>query len=131
MSKLLKGGAIDWVARDGGTMTPENQVLAVVDYDQFQNAARTLLGDLQAIKANREGSSSGHCSASTLRYRRSTSLGHRQSSTVANSWRSMRAMWNSLRARDSGRQVRNARRQYPGKHRTVLEALRVPKHCVK
>ena len=35
-------------------MTLENQVLAVVDYDQFQNAARTVLGELQAIKANRE-----------------------------------------------------------------------------
>jgi dipeptidyl-peptidase III len=54
ITKLLKAGAIRWVARDGGTMTPENQVLAVVDYDQFQNAARTVLGELQAIKANRE-----------------------------------------------------------------------------
>jgi hypothetical protein len=35
-------------------MTPENQVLAVVDYDQFQNVARAVLGELQAIKANRE-----------------------------------------------------------------------------
>ena len=35
-------------------MTPENQVLAVVDYEQFQNVARAVLGELQAIKANRE-----------------------------------------------------------------------------
>jgi hypothetical protein len=35
-------------------MTPENQFLAVVDYDQFQNVARAVLGELQAIKANRE-----------------------------------------------------------------------------
>jgi dipeptidyl-peptidase-3 len=54
MNKLLKAGAIRWVARDGGTVTPENQVLAVVDYDQFQNVARAVLGELQAIKANRE-----------------------------------------------------------------------------
>jgi len=54
VNKLLNAGAIQWVARDGGTMTPENQVLAVVDYDQFQNVARTVLGELQAIKANRE-----------------------------------------------------------------------------
>ncbi len=54
INKLLNSGAIQWVARDGEAMTPENQVLAVVDYDQFQNAARTVLGELQAIKANRE-----------------------------------------------------------------------------
>jgi dipeptidyl-peptidase III len=54
INKLLNAGAIEWVARNGGTMTPENQVLAVVDYDQFQNVARTGLGELQAIKANRE-----------------------------------------------------------------------------
>ena len=54
INKLLKAGAIQWVARDGGTMTPENQVLAVVDYDQFQSVARAVLGELQAIKANRE-----------------------------------------------------------------------------
>ena len=35
-------------------MTPENQVLAVSDYDRFQSAVRTVLGELQAIKANRE-----------------------------------------------------------------------------
>ena len=29
-------------------------MLAVVDYDQFQNVARAVLGELQAIKANRE-----------------------------------------------------------------------------
>jgi dipeptidyl-peptidase-3 len=54
INKLLKAGAIGWVARDGGTMTPENQVLAVVNYDQFQSTARMVLGELQAIKANRE-----------------------------------------------------------------------------
>ncbi len=35
-------------------MTPENQVLEVVDYDRFQSVARAVLGELQAIKANRE-----------------------------------------------------------------------------
>jgi dipeptidyl-peptidase III len=54
INKLLKAGAIHWVARDGGRMTPENQVLAVVDYDQVQSVARAVLGELQAIKANRE-----------------------------------------------------------------------------
>jgi len=54
INKLLNAGAIRWVARNGGTMTPENQVLAVVDYDQFQNVARAVLGELQAIKANRD-----------------------------------------------------------------------------
>ncbi len=54
MNKLLEAGAIRWVARDGGAMTPENRVLAVVDYDKFQNVARAVLGELQAIKANRE-----------------------------------------------------------------------------
>ena len=54
INKLLNAGAIRWLARDGGTMTPQNQVLAVVDYDQFQNVARAVLGELQAIKANRE-----------------------------------------------------------------------------
>ncbi len=54
INKLLNAGAIKWVARVGGTITPENQVLAVVDYDQFQNVARAVLGELQAIKANRE-----------------------------------------------------------------------------
>jgi dipeptidyl-peptidase-3 len=54
INKLLKSGAIRWVARDGGAMTLENQVLAVVDYDRFQDVARSVLGELQAIKANRE-----------------------------------------------------------------------------
>jgi dipeptidyl-peptidase-3 len=54
INKLLKAGAIKWAARDGGPMTPDNQVLAVVDYDQFQKVAREVLGELQAIKANRQ-----------------------------------------------------------------------------
>jgi len=54
INKLLKAGAIRWVARAGGTMSRENQVLAVADYDQFHSVARTVLGELQAIKANRE-----------------------------------------------------------------------------
>jgi hypothetical protein len=54
VNKLLKAGAIRWVASDGGPMTLENQVLAVVDYDQFQSVARAVLGELQAIKANRQ-----------------------------------------------------------------------------
>ena len=35
-------------------MTTDNQVLAVTDYDKFQSTARAVLGELQAIKANRE-----------------------------------------------------------------------------
>jgi dipeptidyl-peptidase III len=54
INKLLESGAIHWAARDGGAMTPENQVLAVSDYDRFHGAARAVLGELQAIKANRE-----------------------------------------------------------------------------
>jgi dipeptidyl-peptidase-3 len=54
LNKLLEAGAIGWVAKDGGAKTLENQVLAVKDYDQFQQIARDLLGELQAIKANRE-----------------------------------------------------------------------------
>ncbi len=54
INKLLRAGAIRWAPKNGGTMTPENQVLAVADYDQFQNSARAVLGELQAIKANRE-----------------------------------------------------------------------------
>ncbi|MGO8749237.1 MAG: dipeptidyl-peptidase 3 family protein, partial [Thermoguttaceae bacterium] len=54
INKLLNAGAIQWAPRAAGTMTPENQVLAVVDYDRFQSVARAVLGDLQAIKANRE-----------------------------------------------------------------------------
>jgi dipeptidyl-peptidase III len=54
INKLLEAKAIHWVARDGGAMTPENQVLAVIDYDKFQSIARSVLEELQAIKANRE-----------------------------------------------------------------------------
>jgi dipeptidyl-peptidase-3 len=54
INQLLKAGAAGWVARDGGTMTPENQVLAVKDYDKFRQIAFDLLGELQAIKASRE-----------------------------------------------------------------------------
>jgi dipeptidyl-peptidase-3 len=54
INKLLQAGAVAWVARDGGTLTPDNQVLAVKDYDRFQQVAHDLLGELQAIKANRE-----------------------------------------------------------------------------
>jgi dipeptidyl-peptidase-3 len=54
LNKLLEAGAIGWVAKDGGPKTLENQVLAVKDYDQFQQIARDLLDELQAIKANRE-----------------------------------------------------------------------------
>ncbi|MGO9920725.1 MAG: dipeptidyl-peptidase 3 family protein [Isosphaeraceae bacterium] len=54
INKLLSAGAIRWAARDGGPMTVENQVLEVVDYNQFQSVARAVLGELQAIKANRE-----------------------------------------------------------------------------
>jgi dipeptidyl-peptidase-3 len=54
INKLLEAGAIRWVARDGGTMTLDNQVLAVADYDKYHQVATDLLGELQAIKANRD-----------------------------------------------------------------------------
>jgi dipeptidyl-peptidase-3 len=54
VGKLLEAGVIRWVAKDGGTVTPENQVLVVTHYDQFQKVARDLLEEVQAIKAKRE-----------------------------------------------------------------------------
>ena len=55
MNKLIEAGAIRWAAKDGnGEPTPQNQVLVVTDYDKFQQVARDLLGELQAIKANRQ-----------------------------------------------------------------------------
>ena len=54
INKLLEADAIRWAARDGGTPTLDNQVLAVVNYDKFQTVVRDLLGELQAIKANRD-----------------------------------------------------------------------------
>ncbi|HEV8058495.1 MAG TPA: hypothetical protein VGP68_01400 [Gemmataceae bacterium] len=54
INKLLEAGAIHWVARDGGTMTPENQVLAVADYEKFKQVVSDLLAELQGIKANRD-----------------------------------------------------------------------------
>jgi dipeptidyl-peptidase-3 len=53
INKLLEAGAIHWVAKDGGKPTPENQVLAVVNYDEFKRVVNDLLAELQAIKANR------------------------------------------------------------------------------
>jgi dipeptidyl-peptidase-3 len=53
--QLLEGGAIEWVARDGvSAPTPENQVLAVKDYEKFTEVTRSLLGELQRIKATRD-----------------------------------------------------------------------------
>jgi dipeptidyl-peptidase-3 len=54
INKCLEAKAVGWVARDGGAMTLENQVLAVKDYDKFHQVAHDLLGELQAIKANRQ-----------------------------------------------------------------------------
>ena len=54
INKLLEAGAIRWVARDGGAPTPQNQVLAVTDYDKFHKVAVDVLAELQAIKANRD-----------------------------------------------------------------------------
>ena len=55
MNKLIEAGAIRWAAKDGnGEPTPQNQVLVVTDYDKFQQVAHDLLGELQAIKANRQ-----------------------------------------------------------------------------
>ena len=54
VNKLLHAGAVRWVAKDGGTASPDNQVLAVVDYDKFTKVVRDLLEELQAIKANRD-----------------------------------------------------------------------------
>lgn len=55
INKLLEAGAARWSPKDGqGEPTPENQVLMVADYDKFHEVARDVLGELQAIKANRE-----------------------------------------------------------------------------
>jgi dipeptidyl-peptidase-3 len=55
MNKLLEAGAIRWAAQDGASEpTSENQILVVSDYDKFQQVARSVLKELQAIKANRE-----------------------------------------------------------------------------
>jgi dipeptidyl-peptidase-3 len=54
INKLLEAGAIRWVARDGGEPTPQNQVLAVTDYDKFHKVGVDLLAELQVIKANRD-----------------------------------------------------------------------------
>jgi dipeptidyl-peptidase-3 len=55
INKLLEAGAIRWTGKQPGSApTPENQVLMVVNYDEFHRIARELLGQLQAIKANRQ-----------------------------------------------------------------------------
>jgi dipeptidyl-peptidase-3 len=54
MNKLLEASAIRWTAKDGTKPTLENQVLDVVDYDKFQLVARSLLEQLQGIKATRD-----------------------------------------------------------------------------
>lgn len=54
INKLLEARAIRWVARDGTAPTPQNQVLAVTDYDKFHKATVDVLAELQAIKANRD-----------------------------------------------------------------------------
>jgi dipeptidyl-peptidase-3 len=54
-NKLMEAGAIGWAARDGHSQpTLENQVVVVKDYDKFQQVARNVLEELQAIKANRD-----------------------------------------------------------------------------
>ena len=128
INKLLNAGAIRWVERNGGIRNgdydPENQVLAVVDYDQFQNVARALLGELQAIKANREekqlqGAVQRVCPA--IGDRTALGAGNHPPGRSSGHQRGLRG---TTLACNSRRQVRNSRRQYPGKHRTVLEALR-------
>ncbi len=55
VNKLLEKGAIAWVAKDGvSAMTPENQVLAVKDYDLFHSVSSDLLGEIQLLKATRD-----------------------------------------------------------------------------
>jgi len=53
--RLLSRGIAAWVAKDGASpVTPENQVLTVVDYDKFHAESVVLLGELQRIKAVRD-----------------------------------------------------------------------------
>jgi len=55
VNTLLKNKAIEWIAKDGKSKaTVDNQVLAVKDYDKFQQVVRNLLGTLQDIKAERK-----------------------------------------------------------------------------
>jgi dipeptidyl-peptidase-3 len=55
INKLLEAGAIRWAGKDGKSEPPpDSQVLVVVDYDKFHQVARDVLGELQAIKANRQ-----------------------------------------------------------------------------
>lgn len=55
VNKLLEKGAIAWVAKDGTSQpTPENQVLAVKDYELFYKVAVDLLHELQLLKATRD-----------------------------------------------------------------------------
>ena len=54
IAKLLEAKAVAWVPKDGGVMTPGNQVLSVIDYEKCHEVAVKLLSDLQRIKALRE-----------------------------------------------------------------------------
>ncbi len=54
INRLLTKGALAWAAKNGGTATPENQVLVVKDYNKFHDISRDLLGELQLIKAVRD-----------------------------------------------------------------------------
>ena len=54
IKKLLEGGAIEWVSRTGQEKhTVQDGILVVKDYDKFYEVSKSLLGELQSIKANR------------------------------------------------------------------------------
>lgn len=54
IKKLLEAKAIGWASKTGAEKyTPEDGVLIVKDYEKFYEVSKSLLGELQSIKANR------------------------------------------------------------------------------
>ena len=125
VNKLLNAGAIRWVARDGGTMTLENQVsggsrLRSVPDRGPRGSGRTPGDQGQPGREPAQGAVQRVCSAIGDR----TALGAGVDSPRPASG-DQRGLRGTALACHGRRQVRNARRQYAGKHRTLLEALRV------
>lgn len=54
IKKLLEADAIGWASKNGGEKyNLEDGILIVKDYDKFYDVSKSLLGELQSIKANR------------------------------------------------------------------------------
>jgi dipeptidyl-peptidase-3 len=54
MNVLLERGAMSKASRDGTTMTDDNVVYVITDYEKYHQVCSDLLGELQNIKAERE-----------------------------------------------------------------------------